>query len=241
MVEENQEKEALSGAPYKDLYEEMRPNLLRFQIEENLKLPIDKKYISKKKMSGREIDFVNVTDLKDILDRRVGQWSVEIVDYKQIGNEMMMVLRLFIFAVDGMYHQDGNGSCAINHSGYGDTFSNAYAQAFRRVCETHGLGRELWRDEEIDTSEQPVRDATYNNKNQYEQKTQYQSQSAENIENPIAKNLSDLITAKQLGFLRATAREKQIDPDEFCQSVFNCKTDELSKKAASALIDRLKN
>jgi hypothetical protein len=36
--------------------------------------------------------------------------------------------------------------------------------------------------------------------------------------------------------IRAIAREMSIDADEECNNVMNCKTDELSKKAASSFI-----
>jgi hypothetical protein len=57
--------------------------------------------------------------------------------------------------------------------------------------------------------------------------------------NPIAKSLSDLVTAKQLGMIRAISREIGIEADEECQNVMQCKTDELSKKAASGFIQHL--
>lgn len=57
--------------------------------------------------------------------------------------------------------------------------------------------------------------------------------------NPIAKSLSDMITAKQLGMIKALARESEIDADIECQSLMNCKTAELSKPAASAMISHL--
>lgn len=57
--------------------------------------------------------------------------------------------------------------------------------------------------------------------------------------NPIAYSLMDLVSAKQLGMIRAIAREIGIDADEECHSVMACKTDELSKKAASCLIQHL--
>lgn len=59
--------------------------------------------------------------------------------------------------------------------------------------------------------------------------------------NPTARSLSDLVTAKQLGMIRAVCREIGIDPDEECEAVLGCKTDELSKKAASAFIQYLKD
>jgi len=55
----------------------------------------------------------------------------------------------------------------------------------------------------------------------------------------VAKNLGELVTAKQLGMIRALARELRIDADEECNSVMNCRSDELSKSAASSFIKHL--
>jgi hypothetical protein len=53
--------------------------------------------------------------------------------------------------------------------------------------------------------------------------------------------MGDLVTPKQLGMIRALAREAGVDVEEECQSVLRCRTEELSKKAASSFIDHLKN
>lgn len=57
--------------------------------------------------------------------------------------------------------------------------------------------------------------------------------------NPIARSLFDLVTAKQLGMIRATARELGIKADDECNRLMHCSTDELSKRAASAFIEHL--
>jgi hypothetical protein len=56
---------------------------------------------------------------------------------------------------------------------------------------------------------------------------------------PVAKTLSDMVTTKQLGMIRAFARENELDADAECESLMKCKVGELSRKAASALIDHL--
>ncbi|MGI8567092.1 MAG: hypothetical protein ACR2LZ_11495, partial [Pyrinomonadaceae bacterium] len=55
------------------------------------------------------------------------------------------------------------------------------------------------------------------------------------------KSMADLVTPKQLGMIRALAREAGVDVEEACQSVLRCRTEELSKRAASSFIDHLKN
>jgi hypothetical protein len=58
-------------------------------------------------------------------------------------------------------------------------------------------------------------------------------------EQPLAGNLNELITAKQLGMIRALAREANINEDVECNSVMKCGTSELSKSAASMFIKHL--
>ena len=62
----------------------------------------------------------------------------------------------------------------------------------------------------------------------------------DDIRDPLAKSITDLVTPKQLGMIRALAREAGTDPDEECQMVFKCKAEDLSKRAASSFIDHLK-
>lgn len=59
-------------------------------------------------------------------------------------------------------------------------------------------------------------------------------------DDPTAKSRADLITPKQLGMIRALAREAGLDPDDECQSVMRVRTEDLSKRAASSFIDHLK-
>jgi hypothetical protein len=65
------------------------------------------------------------------------------------------------------------------------------------------------------------------------------SQPLSEIRDPLAKSLNTLVTPKQLGLIRGLCRELTIDADEECQRVLRCRTEELSKKAASSFIDHL--
>lgn len=56
---------------------------------------------------------------------------------------------------------------------------------------------------------------------------------------PVARSLGELVTAKQLGMIRALAREINVDADEECTTVMHCNTDELTKRAASSLIQHM--
>ncbi len=58
---------------------------------------------------------------------------------------------------------------------------------------------------------------------------------------PQAKSMGDMVTAKQLGMIRAIAREIQMNPEDECYRMFKCGTDELSKRAASDMIEHLQS
>lgn len=58
---------------------------------------------------------------------------------------------------------------------------------------------------------------------------------------PLAPSLATLVTPRQLGMIRALAREAGVDYEVECLEQFNgVKVEELGKRAASAFIDYLK-
>jgi len=76
---------------------------------------------------------------------------------------------------------------------------------------------------------------------QSEQSTQQAAQIEPDFpRDPLAKSIATLITPKQIGMIRALAKEAGVDAQEECQSVLRCKIEELSKRAASSFIDYLK-
>ena len=50
-----------------------------------------------------------------------------------------------------------------------------------------------------------------------------------------------MVTAKQIGMIRAIARASAIDAERECSQMMHCRIDELSKRAASDLIEHLQN
>jgi hypothetical protein len=60
-----------------------------------------------------------------------------------------------------------------------------------------------------------------------------------NTGNPMSTTLGDMITSRQLGMIRAIAREANIDPDSECKGLMNCFCADLSKRGASDFIAHL--
>jgi hypothetical protein len=54
------------------------------------------------------------------------------------------------------------------------------------------------------------------------------------------RTLGDLVTPKQLWMIRSTGRESGVDVEAECQKQYRCSLEEISKKAASHLIEYLK-
>ncbi len=169
------------------------------------------------------VDYVEWHTVADILDETAPNWSHSVKDIRQIGDICTVTVAI---TIDGVT-REGLGT-GIANSELG--IKKAEHDALKRAAVKFGIARDLYK-KESDTIERegaiPVQ-------------TQYNN-SGEIPSNPIAKSLSDLVTAKQLGMIRAIAREIGADPDEECNNLMQCKTDELSKKAASALIQHLQD
>jgi hypothetical protein len=169
------------------------------------------------------VDYVEWHTVADILDETAPNWSHAVKDIRQIGEIFTVTVAI---TIDGVTREGIGTGVANSELG----IKKAEHDALKRAAVKFGIARDLYK-KESDTIE---RDGAVPVQTQY-------NNSGEIPSNPIAKSLSDLVTAKQLGMIRAIAREVGVDPDEECNNLMQCKTDELSKKAASALIQHLQD
>jgi hypothetical protein len=133
----------------------------------------------------------------------------------QIGE---MVAVTAAIPIDGVTREGVGTGTAESEMG----IKKAEHDALKRAAVKFGIARELYqRESEVIEKEGAA-------------------QPAEFPRDPLAKSMADLVTPKQLGMIRALAREAGVDVEEECQNVLRCKTDELSKRAASSFIDHLK-
>lgn len=165
------------------------------------------------------VDYVEWHTVADILDEHASDWSHTIRDIKQFGDIFTVTVAI---TIDGVTREGIGTGTAETELG----IKKAEHDALKRAAVKFGIARDLYK-KESDTIERegavppPQNDGFPSN--------------------PIARSLSDLVTAKQLGMIRAISREIGVDPDVECQNVMSCKTDELSKKAASGLIQHLQD
>ncbi len=168
------------------------------------------------------VDYVEWHTVADILDETTPNWMHSVKDIRQIGDIITVTVAL---TIDSITREGIGTGKADSEMG----IKKAEHDALKRAAVKFGIARELYK-QESDTIERegaiPVN--ANNNENGFPA-------------NPIAKSLSDLVTAKQLGMIRAISREIAIDADEESNKVMSCQTDELSKRAASNLIQHLQD
>jgi hypothetical protein len=163
------------------------------------------------------VDYVEWHTVADILDETAADWSHSVKDIRQIGDVITVTVAITINGIT----REGIGTGA---AGSELGIKKAEHDALKRAGVKFGIARDLYK-KEYDAVEYDTALPHYE----------------EFPANPIAKSLSDLVTAKQLGMIRAISREIGINADEECDALMQCKTDELSKRAASGLIRHLQD
>lgn len=187
-----------------------------------LRQPIDPKFIKTREgwrdRNGNThmVEYVEWHTVADLLDRVAPTWSHSVRGIVQIGD---MVAVTAAITIDNVTREGVGTGTADNETG----IKKAEHDALKRAAIKFGIARELYQ-RESEVIEQ-MGSAPQN----------------EFPRDPLAKSMGDLVTPKQLGMIRALAREAGVDVEEECQQVLRCRTEELSKKAASSFIDHLKN
>jgi hypothetical protein len=164
------------------------------------------------------VDYVEWHTVADILDDVAPHWTHSVKNIEQIGDIMTVTVAI---TIDGVTREGIGTGNAHNEMG----IKKAEHDALKRAAVKFGIARDLYK-KESDVIERGGSVASRDDDGGFP-------------EQPVARNLGELVTAKQLGMIRALARELRIDADEECNSVMNCRTDELSKSAASSFIKHL--
>jgi hypothetical protein len=166
------------------------------------------------------VDYIEWHTVADILDQTAANWEHTVKDIRQIGSIVTVTVAI---TIDGVTREGIGTGAAESEMG----IKKAEHDALKRAAVKFGIARDLYK-REFDAAAEFTSPAA-------------QTEPEGFPANPIARSLSDLITARQLGMVRAISREMGIDADQECNAVMRCKTDELSKRAASALIQHLQD
>src|SRR2546423_6957663 len=163
--------------------------------------------------SGQErmVDYIDWHTAADILDEVCPDWSHEVRDIAVIGDLVAVTAAITIRGVT----RCGIGvDSALDERG----IKGAEHDALKRAAVKFGLARSLYT----------------NGKN----KKKTASSSGSNLKQ--AKE-SDGVTEKQLSAIYAIAKAKSLDAQLESMALFKCEPEQLSRSAASELIDHLRN
>ena len=187
-----------------------------------LRQPVDPKLVKTREgwtdRNGNRhmVEYVEWHTVADILDRVSPAWSHSVRGIVQIGD---MVAVTVAISIDGVTREGVGTGTADNETG----IKKAEHDALKRAAIKFGIARELYQRESDVIEQQGAA-----------------PQVGDFPRDPLAKSMADLVTPKQLGMIRALAREAGVDAEEECQATLRCRTEELSKRAASSFIDHLK-
>lgn len=208
-----------------DFETEIQSNVLDFSSTlQELRRNVDPKLVKQREgwrdRNGKVqmVDYVEWHTVADILDDAAPNWSHTVKDIKEIGDIMTVTVAI---TIDGVTREGIGTGNAHNEMG----IKKAEHDALKRAAVKFGIARDLYK-KESDVIERGGSFASRDDDGGFP-------------DQPVAKSLGELVTAKQLGMIRALARELRIDADEECDSVMKCRTDELSKSAASSFIKHL--
>jgi hypothetical protein len=171
------------------------------------------------------IEYVEWHTVADILDRVAPTWSHSVRSLVQVGD---MVAVTAAITIDGVTREGVGTGMAHSETG----IKKAEHDALKRAAIKFGIARDLYqRESEVIEKHQP--------------ETAPSGEALHDpvvrpVPDPVAKSMADIVTPRQLGMIRALGREIGLDVDEECQAHLHCKTEELSKRAASNFIDHLK-
>lgn len=203
-----------------------RDNVLEFSATlKELRKQVDPRLVKQREgwhdRNGRVqmVDYVEWHTVADILDATAPNWTHAVKDIRQINDLMTVTVAI---SIDGVTREGIGTGMAHNEMG----IKKAEHDALKRAAVKFGIARDLYKKE----SDVIEREGS-NSKND----------DAGFPADPVARNMGELVTAKQLGMIRALGREVGLDPDEECGAVMSCATNELSKRAASAFIRHLQD
>lgn len=165
----------------------------------------------------RVVEYVEWHTVADILDETAPNWAHTVKDIRPLGDFVIVTVAI---TIDGIIREGIGTGSARSETG----IKKAEHDALKRAAVKFGIARDLYKREfdAIESSDEAV-----------------SAQNSGFPSDPIAKSIADMVSTKQLGMIRGTAREAGVNADDISMKLMKCKTSELSRRAASALIEHL--
>jgi hypothetical protein len=113
-------------------------------IINDLSRPVNPARLKQRTQGGRQLDYLPWYQAVRYLDKYAPGWTSEIRSINQIGESLVMVVRITIPSSDGPVFREASALEPLKGSGYGDAATNAESAALRRAAAKFGLCLNLY-------------------------------------------------------------------------------------------------
>ena len=134
------QSDQIKPAPVAD---ESGPRSIR-EIIANLSRPLAARHLKTRQQGGKTLTYVPWYFAAKYLDLFAPGWSKEIRSITQVGDNLVMVVRISILCAEGTVYREASALEPIKSSGYGDAAVNVESAALRRAAAQFGLARYLY-------------------------------------------------------------------------------------------------
>jgi DNA repair RAD52-like protein 1, mitochondrial len=114
------------------------------EIISDLSRPVNPNRLKKLTKGGAQLDYLPWYQAVRYLDRYAPGWTYEVRDVKEIGENLVMTVRITIPSSDGLVFREASALEPLKGSGYGDAATNAESAALRRAAAKFGLCLNLY-------------------------------------------------------------------------------------------------
>ncbi len=108
-------------------------------IIDDLSKPVNPQRLKARKQGGNTLTYLPWYQAVRYLDHFAPGWSYEVRSVAQIGERVVVTVRISVPCVEGVVFREATGQEALDCGSYGDPSSNAESMALRRAAAKFGL------------------------------------------------------------------------------------------------------
>jgi len=108
-------------------------------IISDLSKPVNPQRLKQRTQGGRDLQYIPWFQCVRVLDHYASGWTSEIRSINQVGENLVMVVRISIPAAEGLIYREASALEPIKGSGFGDAATNCESAALRRAAAKFGL------------------------------------------------------------------------------------------------------
>jgi hypothetical protein len=168
---------------------------------------------------GGDVAVVEWTAVMDLLDKIVPEWSYAVRGFVPIGEFVAAIAAITIHGVTREGVSIGIGGAELN-------IKTLEYEALTQAAVKFGIARELYRKNEKGRRAEECK--------------QNDCDLVVLLFDPMAKTESELISSRQLSLIQSLAKRARQDPEILCYDACKARLPEISRRAASTLIEYLR-